>query len=168
MATLLAKNGDIIGGFPIAADNIKLLWENPSPNSAFVAQNIQLASDDYDFLQVLWAYGTGTPPRYTPSVIVPKGGSLQLNETTSTSNGVGAIYRNITPIDGTHLQVSAAYLKDMNNAEVEYNTLAIPIAIYGIKKDTCGVLNEKPVLPINPAASVISDLPDGSMWIETT
>ena len=164
------KNPLIASGESVHANMFFKLWENPNPSAAFASQNIDLSSDDYDFLLVEWAYGTGTPLKHVPSVIVPKGQSVQLNETTSTSNGVGAIYRNITYVNDTRLQVADCYLKDMSNAAVAYNTLAIPVFVYGFKKSlditaiVSNVSTDATKCILSDNVTNVDDAIDGMTW----
>lgn len=127
------KNPLIASGESVHANMLTTLWENPSPTSNFVAQDITLASDDYDFL--LWIYGTAsTNPK--GSVIAPKGtGSILLSSgLTNSTHGVTNVQRTAVYVSDTKYSVSAGTLGRPSGAYSEDNTVCKPIAVYGFKK----------------------------------
>jgi hypothetical protein len=120
-------------GESVHANMFVKLWENTNPTAAFTAQNITLASDDYDFL--LWIYGTAsTNPK--GSVIAPKGtGSVLLSSgLTNSTHGVTNVQRTAVYVSDTEYSVSAGTLGRPSGTYSEDNTVCKPIAIYGFKK----------------------------------
>lgn len=107
----------------ISADLMTKLWENSSPTSDFVAQNITLSSSDYDFL--LWTYQYNSSNNKTMSQICQKGSG------TNMSYVVGGNSRS-RMADRTSDTVFSVY--DASSAGVVDNSVCIPLTIYGIKK----------------------------------
>ena len=55
----------------------EILWENPSPNSNFSAQNIVLSSDHYDYLKVFFRqHNVGDGGCNSQNILKGKGASL--------------------------------------------------------------------------------------------
>lgn len=107
----------------IPVELIKTLWTNPNPTSAFAAQDITLASDDYDYLLLSYIYHTD----YTIwglSDIVTKGRGFLLHFSYAGRDWS----RTITRTSNTVLHVDAGQEMDVGN-----NNACIPVAIYGIK-----------------------------------
>lgn len=96
--------------------SMQLLWENPNPTSAFPAQGITLANDNYDLLLITTASGIST--------IAEKGRTLQLVYTNSNLTGE----RRVTYVSDTSLNVGNATYNGATS-----NTYLIPVAVYGIK-----------------------------------
>lgn len=106
------------------------LWENPSPTSVFAAQNITLASGDYDFLLVVSNLYTSMGERF--SVISPKGSNIYINYAVSGS-GSRSANRTLTYVNDTTLTAEDAYTAIGTTQSSVDNARCIPIAIYGIK-----------------------------------
>lgn len=101
-----------------------LLWSNPSPTSAFAAQNITLANSDYDMYEILFAY-------------ISSGSTIACDLKALKGYGVFASYRvssdnyerDVAFTDATHLAIDNA----KKNGGTNDNTRLIPIVVYGIK-----------------------------------
>lgn len=135
MSDIIQVNPLVFGGEgeSVHANMLVKLWENPNPTAAFTAQNITLASDNYDFL--LWIYGTtSTNPK--GSVIAPKGtGSVLLSSgLTNSTHGVTNVQRTAVYVSDTEYSVSAGTLGRPSGTYSEDNTVCKPTIIYGFKK----------------------------------
>lgn len=121
MGNLLAINGNIINSqepLPIPVELMTKLWENPDPTSAFAAQTITLANDDYDFL--LW--------------IVKDCSSI-------CSKGSGATFSIASRSSGQPVNYirASVYISDTSYSITDCNgglnnDMLIPLVIYGFKK----------------------------------
>ena len=91
-------------GESVHANVYTKLWENPNPTSAFVAQTITLASDDYDFLFFDYAY-VANGKRFTS--ITSKGCDGIINVAIQASDIVfGDPMRTITYNTATSISIS--------------------------------------------------------------
>ena len=109
----------------INAEYMTLLWENPNTTQSFASQNITLNSADYDFLLAIFAF-SNTYASYQFSTIVSKGKDI----VASFGSANVTYYRQCQYISNTEYNVDNA--KKGTSTD---NTVCIPIAIYGIKKD---------------------------------
>lgn len=132
MSNLMAINGNIIGGLPIASENLKLLWENPSPTATFAPQTITLVSDDYDFLLVLYRYVSSSGEQL--SKIFVKGSATRLDVSVPVSAGSRVYNRNIGAVSNTTLSVDECGYATGTTGYATDNDFCIPAAIYGIYK----------------------------------
>lgn len=112
----------------IQADLMTKLWENPNPTASFAAQDIDLSSDDYDFLYINTSNGS--------SMIVEKGQNIRLNEaaTTTSSSYINVDFRRLTYTNDKKYAAEDAYRQASNAQRTVNNAICIPLAIYGIKK----------------------------------
>jgi hypothetical protein len=111
----------------INAEYMKLLWENPNTTQAFAPQTITLNSADYDFL--LWITSEG-------STICRKGQVMRISEAaTSDSSYTINRMRTANYASDTTYNVQDCKQQNANGTRSSVNTLFIPIAIYGIKKN---------------------------------
>ena len=101
------------------------LWENPSPTASFVAQQITLASDDYDFWEAECAVGYGANPLVC-TFKAEKGQNLYANVAIGNGNQVRS--RSFNYVNDTKISVETAYYN--GTASDNY---VIPLKIYGIK-----------------------------------
>lgn len=119
----------------INAEYMKLLWENPNTAQAFVAQTVTLSSADYDFLIIIAGLDRSA---YKKSVIIPKGSSglidFAYQDSTTSPNQETTISRRILASTDTTVSFDNAEFSHVSSV-VTNNTLAVPIAIYGIKKN---------------------------------
>lgn len=119
----------------INAEYMKLLWENPNTTQAFAAQTITLNSADYDFLMIIAGLDRSS---YKKSVTIPKGSSglidFAYQDTTTSPNQETTISRRILSSTDTTVSFDNAEFSHVSSV-VTNNTLAVPIAIYGIKKN---------------------------------
>ena len=119
----------------INAEYMTLLWENPNTTQAFASQAITLNSADYDFLVISSVVDCGSVSKGSICTIVEKGKHPNINY--GSANEKWIISRKITYISATSLSVDDAYyyyVPSTNPSSVA-NTVCVPIAIYGIKKD---------------------------------
>lgn len=116
----------------IRADLFKELWRNPSPSSAFAAQNITLASDDYDFL--LWVFKEGLSYDRNNSIISEKGYGINISTDSFSSGEIFVANRRVDYATDTSYSFGDASYKIGTNATVTDNNYLTPIAVYGIKK----------------------------------
>lgn len=136
MSNLMAINGNIIGGLPIASENLRLLWENPNPTAEFTAQTVTLARDDYDCLLFEYDY-TASGLRFTS--ILSKGQTGIINVAIQASDTVfGDPMRRITYSTATSISISDCSYQGIQNggtiSTTTNNSTLIPIAVYGIYK----------------------------------
>ena len=148
MSNLLVKNGKVIGGIPIASENLKLLWENPDPTQTFAAQTISLSKDDYDFL--LWIVRNSTSDNYDYSNISKKSDSSILSMCTWDGKSV---YRSVTRSTDTSFLVDNCLY-----AGSQSNDLCIPLAIYGIYKHSIATTEASKCMLSDGVTSVESAL----------
>lgn len=100
------------------------LWENPSPTASFSAQNITLASADYDFLLWQFAYSTSYIGSIISSPFVEKGKTCYCNIVSFTEN----VFRQCDYVNDTTYTIhNTSYNNNTNN------NYAIPLVVYGIK-----------------------------------
>jgi len=110
----------------ISANLFTKLWENPSPTSAFAAQNITLASGDYDFLAIITNYCM---------YWFEKGQNCRMSVSqTSSSSSVTVVFRNVTYDSDVSLSIAAGYVQSSGSSRSVDNSILVPTAIYGIKK----------------------------------
>lgn len=130
VANFIKVNGlnyEIGGNGGSSGDNLELLWENPNPTVPFQAQNINLSSSDYDYLEVY--YYEVFDVLYINYTKVPKGYDFTLNQLYCI-NGAGFYStRVIKYIDDTTLQVNVAY----DNFYRANANNCVPYKIYGVK-----------------------------------
>lgn len=136
MGTMLAINGNIINSqepLPIPVDLMTKLWENPSPASAFAAQNITLTSSDYDFLLCIYKRYAGGD--LEGSIIIPKESNFALEACSTESGGARTNVRSAAITDsGLKITWGDAYQATGTTASSVNNNGCIPIYIYGFKK----------------------------------
>jgi hypothetical protein len=135
MADLLAYGEDIIG-FPggeakAKVKLMKLLWENPSPTSAFAAQNIALSSSDYDLL--LLVCRLSDTYNGTTSYISPKGMGGKWDMASYASNGAQNWIRFTEYVNDTTINIHDGYTVIPSGTGTVNNSRLIPYQIYGIK-----------------------------------
>ena len=120
----------------IKVELFKLLWSNPNPTSAFAAQNITLASDEYDFLLFMYKYGASDTDPYINSEIVKKGSGIIFSKAVTASSESYTIVRQRTAkyVDNKTYNILACYTQYSNAARTTTNGYLIPIAVYGFKK----------------------------------
>lgn len=106
----------------INAEYMKLLWENPNTTQAFAAQTVTLSSADYDLILVTTSFKNTSSVVRVSSVITEK--------------GVGGISSASTYTRGFEFGSNTAVrFNDGYDGNTRDNTVLIPIAIYGIKKN---------------------------------
>ena len=137
MGTMLAINGNVINSqepLPIPVELMTKLWENPNPTSAFASQDIDLASDDYDFLAFEWRnYYTGS--KYTFLTWVSKGSDCFLTYSNAQNGGILVARRYITRVSDTKYTVMDANREQGSETSATVdNNFDIPLVVYGFKK----------------------------------
>ena len=113
----------------LSADLLNLLWENPDPTSAFAAQNITLASSDYDYLLMIANVDVNNPNQL--SAIVSKGYGTYISLADINASGAINKYRGLYYVNDTTYSAANGYT---GNSSTTNNSIIIPKAIYGIKK----------------------------------
>ena len=138
MATFQVINGKIVGGPVIPVEDMRLLWTNPNPSVAFEAQNITLASDEYDFL--LWIVKQWASADTFFSEISKKGDNVNLSTAvTSSTKAIVMRRRTVNFVDDTTYYADRGYeANSVDNVVNSYNNSCIPIEVYGFKKDSLG------------------------------
>ena len=116
----------------INAEYMSLLWENPNTTQAFAPQTINLNSADYDML--LWVcLLDNSSNRIIPPNIARKGNNIIISCAFTASNGANALTRIVTRVSDTSYSVASAYRAVGSTAQVQDDTVLIPLAVYGIK-----------------------------------
>ena len=112
----------------------KLLWVNPSPNSSFLAQTLELNLTGYDELDIFCLMISNGQQRNFHTKVL-KGGTGQLTApmVTSASNGIVLRVRPITSVNDSGITFSGGYVGEAGKAEASNNYLCVPFKIYGIK-----------------------------------
>lgn len=139
VANFIKVNGlnyEIGGNGGSGGDNLELLWENPNPTEPFQAQNINLSSSDYDYLEVY--YYEVFDVLYINYTKVPKGYDFSLNQIYNIQGAGFYSSRLIKYINETTLQVNVAY---DNSYRANANN-CVPYKIYGVKSDSSSQSNE--------------------------
>lgn len=115
----------------ISAEVFKELWRNQSPTSNFAAQTITLASDDYDFLLILYRESTGVSNQLSAITAKGIGGALCIGDI----GGAGDTnrIRRFSVTSSTVLNFAGA-LVGSSSSYSSNDAVAIPVAIYGFKK----------------------------------
>lgn len=117
-------------GWEEISDDVKLLWTNSSPASAFAGQTITLSSGDYDFYEVYFTYNEGSAIQYANGFKTVKGKGMIVFENGYTT-GL-SVRRKIDYVDATHLLISSAYA----GTDANQNGYLIPIYVVGYKTGT--------------------------------
>lgn len=104
----------------------KLLWENPSPNSDFGKQTIELSSSDYDYLKFYY-FVDGSYACLGVQETLKGYGTKLINVSYSGSTAV-SIMRNVTYISDTSYDIKGSTTNGTAN-----NSLNVPYRIYGFK-----------------------------------
>lgn len=108
----------------VSVDLMKLGWENADITQSMASGvEINLPSDDYDMLMILWAYNTSHPERIL-SNITQKGKGTQLGTIESTT----AMTRNLLRTSDTKYTTGSGF-----KGSTADNTVCIPYRIYLIK-----------------------------------
>lgn len=115
-------------GIPSVLNNSILLWENPDPTVEFPAQEITLASNDYDILEVFYLYANNS--NIINSCRLKKGSSGRLFTIASIGN---TYYRGITYSSPLSYQSGNGYKSASGSSDTLDNSILIPLYIYGYK-----------------------------------
>lgn len=143
IGTIVDYDGDTVPiGYEEARPYLKKLWENNSPESRFVAQNIVLSSSDYDYLIWFFKANEGwnrllsamTLKGYGVDLYTPDSGQLSDGQTWRIAN----FHRRVDRIDDITFSVPLSVMATPNNDNYAGNNLSnggwcIPIAVYGGK-----------------------------------
>ena len=108
--------------------NLKKLWENSNPKNNFIAQNITLSSDDYDYL--IWFYYDDTGNNYSMSRQNLKGSGTVFNH--AFSGSVTNISRTIVRVSDTNYNIHECMSVTTSGTTTTNNRL-IPAVVYGGK-----------------------------------
>lgn len=163
------ENGKYIAGKAsgesVHANMLTKLWENPNPSASFGAQTITLASDDYDFLLVMYRQTSGR----LASMIFPKGINFRLF-TSTVGSGATTRERDINYVSDTQLSVQSAYQCVGTSAYTTDNSLLVPDAVYGFKKSlditaiVSNVSTDATKCILSDNVTNVDDAIDGMTW----
>ena len=103
----------------------KLLWTNPSPTVAFVAQTISLDLSSYDAIEIVATMYMNNSIAYRETFSGKVGGALVLSATTY---GATSDITRLCETSNTQIMFNAGYLGATQNDQA-----VIPYQIYGIK-----------------------------------
>lgn len=118
----------------INAEMMSLLWENPSINSAFTAQNIALPSTDYNlFLVVFKVSKTAESSWDCTCILDPKSNETYYGSTFT--RGLGTSYSRGINLSGSNMHFDVAY-----DGASQNNDYMIPRFIYGLKTTLDGTM----------------------------
>ena len=116
---------------------LKVLWENDSPTSSFGQQNIELSSDDYDYLIWIYRFHTGDQNDIQKSQMCIKGSGVLMDIAwdygVSGNYYAADYYRKATYTDTTHYAVGECSVKYNNTSSATGNNYAIPVVVLGGK-----------------------------------
>ena len=117
------------------AETKTLLWENASPTSNFPAQDILIALDDYDEIEIEYRISTTNVKSFREIIAIGKASALNANANISTSGGYIRLYTRAVEVSTTGVTFEACYAKQANQSTTlgESNGICIPTAIYGVK-----------------------------------
>lgn len=113
-----------------------LLWENPDPTSAFVAQKVTLDLSGYDRTAIIYKASTSLNAIYSIEVDIEK--MTQMTAFTSASNANVVYVSRVATVTKTGIDFDYGYGKTIysTSAASVGNSNIIPIAIYGLKTIT--------------------------------
>lgn len=105
-----------------------ILWENPDPTKAFVAQTITLSSAEYDYFDIMFKGSSGDSIMITHRGY--KGYNMQIDRVGTT----GRPTRTISYISDTQYAISKCTIYDFTNGtSADNNSNNIPVKIIGYK-----------------------------------
>lgn len=115
-----------------------LLWENPNLTSVFLEQEVIIASDDYDILEIFYIYSinneTSRVRTYSERIFKRNAmlGTTLHVITSDPQNRINLFERRINYINNTtfHVQSCAQFV---NQTSVERNDACIPYKVFGYK-----------------------------------
>lgn len=127
---------DIINGNITTTITPTELWTNPNPTSSFGSQTIELASEDYKFLEIYYYDWVTSTRRGMKSVKVLKGYNINLDTVfqSTTESMMYLASRRVIYTDVTHLSVEN--VKGLNSQQLtveSINGICVPIKILGYK-----------------------------------
>lgn len=111
----------------------KVLWTNPNPTNNFLAQNITLSSDDYNYLEIY--FRPYISENYIKSVKIEKGQNALLDCFFRHNSQNYAGIRHINYVNDITLAVEICYSIVANNVFINQpdESWLIPIKIIGYK-----------------------------------
>lgn len=125
-AKMVALPADLASGVEELINTENILWENQNPDSAFLAQDVTLANDNYRYLTIYYKEYAGR--NYYLSVKFPKGVGCYLNKIDVSSNDYYVYSRICSYTNSTKLLFADAYQSSQSSAN---NGHCIPIKIVG-------------------------------------
>lgn len=113
----------------------QVLWSNPKPTSIFAPQDVNLSTDDYDYVEWFYYNWTSTEAQLIQSVKVPKGYNFNLSPTILSGDTVHYGSRSAIRIDDTTFKFGEQKgIASINPTKtVIDNTWAVPIRAIGYK-----------------------------------
>ena len=117
------------------AETKTLLWENARPTSNFPAQDILIALDDYDEIEIEYRIGTTNAKSFREMIAIGKESTLNANANISTNSAYIRLYTRALEVSTTGVTFEACNSKQVNQSTPlgESNGMCIPTAIYGVK-----------------------------------
>ena len=117
------------------AETKTLLWENARPTSNFPAQDILIALDDYDEIEIEYRISTTNAKSFREMIAIGKESALNANANISTNSAYIRLYTRALEVSTTGVTFEACNSKQVNQSTPlgESNGMCIPTAIYGVK-----------------------------------
>lgn len=123
----------------LKAMGLKKLWENPNQTSAFNSQNIELSSNDYDYL--IWIYKlhiAGSNNKQKSQLTLKGAGSIMdiAHDYSPGSNTyyMAEYYRTATYVNDTSFLIADNFVRyNSGSTFATNNNYNIPVAIFGAK-----------------------------------
>ena len=112
--------------------NKELLWENSSPTSAFLSQNINISSYSYKMLIIIFKETTSSNYLHEFILNVEKAGFVKIFSTTNYSN-IKTMMRAMVLTSNGSLNVKEGYNSPEYGSYKADDTVLIPFKIYGVK-----------------------------------
>lgn len=117
----------------ISFDLMTKLWENPSPSAAFAAQNVTLASDDYDLLLYLYEVSTTSLDYVMSQLAIKSKNGTMLDFASGGPGGTQNWRRFVQRVSDTVVSFEDCTAFIGTSSGSVNNARLIPYQIYGIK-----------------------------------
>lgn len=117
----------------ISFDLMTKLWENPNPSAAFAAQNVTLASDDYDLLLYLYEVSITSLEYVMSQLAIKSKNGTMLDFASGSTGGTQNWRRFVQRVSDTVVSFENCYTFIGTSSGSVTNEKIIPYQIYGIK-----------------------------------
>lgn len=117
----------------ISFDLMTKLWENPNPSAAFAAQNVTLASDDYDLLLYLYEVSTTALDYVMSQLAIKSKNGTMLDFASGGTGGTQNWRRFAQRVSDTVVSFENCNVYIGTSSSGVFNERLIPYQIYGIK-----------------------------------